>query len=127
MGKLLKGVVKFTVAAAAIGGVCYAFKDQIKESKLYKEYDVDTKIDKVKNTIKEKMPKAFSNEEDIVDDDEIFFDDMDMAVESPEKNYVSIVPEQTENTAPTEEATETEETVAETDSTEDSTVPTIEL
>ncbi len=127
MGKLLKGVVKFTVAAAAIGGVCYAFKDQIKESKLYKEYDVDTKIDKVKNTIKEKMPKAFSNEEDIVDDDEIFFDDMDMAVESPEKNYVSIVPEQTENTAPAEEATEAEETVAETDSTEDSTVPTIEL
>jgi len=127
MGKLLKGVVKFTVAAAAIGGVCYAFKDQIKESKLYKEYDVDTKIDKVKNTIKEKMPKAFSNEEDIVDDDEIFFDDMDMAVESPEKNYVSIVPEQTENTVPAEEATEAEETVAETDSTEDSTVPTIEL
>lgn len=127
MGKLLKGVVKFTVAAAAIGGVCYAFKDQIKESKLYKEYDVDTKIDKVKNTIKEKMPKAFSNEEDIVDDDEIFFDDMDMAVESPEKNYVSIVPEQTENTAPAEETTEAEETVAETDSTEDSTVPTIEL
>ena len=73
------------------------------------------------------MPKAFSNEEDIVDDDEIFFDDMDMAVESPEKNYVSIVPEQTENTAPAEEATEAEETVAETDSTEDSTVPTIEL
>lgn len=127
MGKLLKGVVKFTVAAAAIGGVCYAFKDQIKESKLYKEYDVDTKIDKVKNTIKEKMPKAFSNEEDIVDDDEIFFDDMDMAVESPEKNYVSIVPEQTENTVPAEEATDSEETAVETDSTEDSTVPTIEL
>ena len=39
MGKLLKGVVKFTVAAAAIGGVCYAFKDQIKESKIYKDYE----------------------------------------------------------------------------------------
>lgn len=125
MGKLLKGVVKFTVAAAAIGGVCYAFKDQIKESKIYKDYDVDTKINKVKTTIKEKMPKAFSNEEDIVDDDEIFFDDMDMAVESPEKNYVSIVPEQTADTtedSKTEAPAESENT-----SEEDSTVPTIEL
>ncbi len=125
MGKLLKGVVKFTVAAAAIGGVCYAFKDQIKESKIYKDYDVDTKINKVKTTIKEKMPKAFSNEEDIVDDDEIFFDDMDMAVESPEKNYVSIVPEQT---ADTTEDSETEAPAeSENTSEEDSTVPTIEL
>ena len=73
MGKLLKGVVKFTVAAAAIGGVCYAFKDQIKESKIYKEYDVDTKLNKVKTTIKEKMPKVFADEADIVDEDDIAF------------------------------------------------------
>lgn len=126
MGKLLKGVVKFTVAAAAIGGVCYAFKDQIKESKFYQEHDVDTKINKVKTTIKEKMPKAFSNEEDIVDEDEIFFDDMDMAVESPEKNYVSIVPEATSDEVSdetTEETSEAEDKATE----EDSTVPTIEL
>ncbi len=124
MGKLLKGVVKFTVAAAAIGGVCYAFKDQIKESKIYKDYDVDTKINKVKTTIKEKMPKAFVNEEDIVDDDEIFFDDMDIAVESPEKNYVSIVPEQTADTAEPVAEGKNEEPA---EAAEDSTVPTIEL
>ncbi len=120
MGKLLKGVVKFTVAAAAIGGVCYAFKDQIKESKVYKDYDVDTKINKVKTTIKEKMPKAFVNEEDIVEDDEIFFDDMDMVVESPEKNYVSIVPEATEATTPEDDTEETIES-------EEASVPTIEI
>lgn len=124
MGKLLKGVVKFTVAAAAIGGVCYAFKDQIKESKIYKEYDVDTKLNKVKTTIKEKMPKVFADEADIVDEDEIFFDDMDMAVEDTEKNYVSIVPETTssDEDAPAKEAAEPEA-----EEKEDSTVPTIEF
>ena len=33
MGKFFKGVVKFSVAAAAVGGLCYAFKDKIRESK----------------------------------------------------------------------------------------------
>ena len=28
MGKFFKGVVKFSVAAAAVGGLCYAFKDK---------------------------------------------------------------------------------------------------
>ena len=30
MGKFFKGVVKFSVAAAAVGGLCYAFKDKIR-------------------------------------------------------------------------------------------------
>ncbi len=90
MGKLLKGVAKFAVATAAVGGLCYVFKDQIKESKLYKEYDVDTKIQKVKTTIKEKMPNLFEKEEDIVDENEIFFDDLDLTAEDMERDYVDI-------------------------------------
>lgn len=49
-------LLKVVVAAAAIGGVCYAFRDKIKESKVYQSLDVDDKVEKVKTTIKEKMP-----------------------------------------------------------------------
>lgn len=87
MGKLFKSLVKVGVAAAAVGGICYAFKDKIKESKVYQEYDLDDKIQKVKSTIKDKMPKS-DNEKDYVDDDEIFFDDLDAG--SAERDYVSI-------------------------------------
>lgn len=90
MGKILKGVAKFAVATAAVGGLCYVFKDQIKESKLYKEYDVDTKIQKVKTTIKDKIPNLFEKEEDIVDENEIFFDDLDLTAEDMERDYVDI-------------------------------------
>lgn len=86
MGKFLKGIFKFTVAAAAVGGVCYAFKDQIKQSKFYQEYDVDDKINKVKTTIKEKM-NVVNDEADIVDEDEIFFDDSN---EDEPRDYVSL-------------------------------------
>ena len=43
MGKFFKGVVKFSVAAAAVGGLCYAFKDKIRESKVYQDNNVDEK------------------------------------------------------------------------------------
>lgn len=111
MGKLLKGVVKFTVAAAAVGGVCYAFKDKIKQSKFYQEYDVDTKIDKVKTAIKEKV-SSDADEKDIVEDDELFFDDAEAA--NQERDYVSIQPE-----AETKEETDKEEAEAD--------VPTIDV
>ena len=74
MGKFFKGVVKFSVAAAAVGGLCYAFKDKIRESKVYQDNNVDEKINKVKTTIKDKMPKIFDNEDDIEEDD-LFADD----------------------------------------------------
>lgn len=90
MGKLVKGIVKFTAAAAAVGGLCYVFRDKIKETQVYKDYDVDSKINKVKTTIKEKMPKFFENEEDFVEDDEIFFDDLDLTAEDVERDYVDI-------------------------------------
>ena len=107
MGKLLKGLVTVTTVTAAVGGLCYVFRDQIKDSKVYKDHNVDEKIKKVKTTIKEKMPKIFDNEEDIVDDGEIFFDDLDAA--AAQRDYVSINPEEAaEDTAKevADEATE---------------------
>ena len=80
MGKFFKGVVKFSVAAAAVGGLCYAFKDKIRESKVYQDNNVDEKINKVKTTIKDKMPKIFDNEDDIEEDD-LFADDLDLEME----------------------------------------------
>ena len=93
MGKLLKGIAKFTIATAAVGGLCYIFKDQIKESKIYKDNNMDEKIQKVKTTIKEKMPKAFDNEEDYVDENEIFFNDEDLAAEDVKRDYVDLAEE----------------------------------
>ncbi len=95
MGKLFKGLVKFTVAAATVGGLCYAFKDQIKNSKVYKDYEVDDKIKKVKTTLKEKMPAIFDNEADFVEEDDLF-EDLDLAAEDVERDYVSITPETVE-------------------------------
>lgn len=87
MGKLIKGIVKFSVAAATVGGLCYVFKDKIKQSKFYQEYDVDTKIDKVKTSIKDKL-SAFEDEADIIEDDEIIFEDMNQ--EDSSRDYVSL-------------------------------------
>ncbi|MBQ9935721.1 MAG: hypothetical protein IJO70_07735 [Lachnospiraceae bacterium] len=92
MGKLFKGVVKFTIAAAAVSGLAYVFKDQIKESKPYKEYEVDEKIKKVKTTLKEKMPAFFDNEADFVEEDSLS-DELELAAEDVERDYVSITPE----------------------------------
>ena len=71
MGKVFKGLLKFTVAAATLGGVCYAFKDKIRETKVYQDHDMDNKIKKVTKTIKEKIPAVFDNEADYVDEDEL--------------------------------------------------------
>lgn len=111
MGKLLKGVVKITVAAAAVSGLAYVFKDQIKESKPYKKYEIDDKINKVKTTIKEKMPAFFDNEADFVEEDDLSAD-IEIAAEDVERDYVSITPdtvvEDTQDTETTEDTEETE-------------------
>ena len=91
MGKFFKGVVKFSVAAAAVGGLCYAFKDKIRESKVYQDNNVDEKINKVKTTIKDKMPKIFDNEED-----DLFADDLDLEMEDANRDYVTINPDDSE-------------------------------
>lgn len=87
MSKFVKGLVKFSVATAAVGGVLYLLKDKIKESSLYTEYDVDTKINKVKDTIKDKMPWS-ADEEELIEDSEIFLDSVSGA--STERDYVSL-------------------------------------
>ena len=91
MGKFFKGVVKFSVAAAAVGGLCYAFKDKIRESKVYQDNNVDEKINKVKTTIKDKMPKIFDIEED-----DLFADDLDLEMEDANRDYVTINPDDSE-------------------------------
>lgn len=80
-GKLFKAAATI----AAIGGVCYVFLDKIKNSTVYQSLDMDDKVEKVKNTIKEKMP----------------------AKEEPERNYFSLddapvegtIDQQSENTS----------------------------
>ena len=80
-GKLFKAAATI----AAIGGVCYVFRDKIKNSTVYQSLDMDDKVEKVKNTIKEKMP----------------------AKEEPERNYFSLddapvegtIDQQSENTS----------------------------
>lgn len=133
MGKLFKSLVKVGVAAAAVGGICYAFKDKIKESKVYQEYDLDDKIQKVKSTIKDKMPKS-DNEKDYVDDDEIFFDDLDAG--SAERDYVSIDTDSKDEDAEDSSAEESsaedssseDEDIEDTEDTEDTdSVPTINI
>ena len=106
---LLGGLVKFTVAAAAVSGICYLFRDDIKTSKTYQKYEVDEKISKAKNVvkdktatikdkakdttatikekaaaIKEKAPWSKATDEDIADD-EIILDG-----ETADRDYVSL-------------------------------------
>lgn len=50
-GKLFKAAATI----AAIGGVCYVFRDKIKNSTVYQSLDMDDKVEKVKHTIKENV------------------------------------------------------------------------
>lgn len=98
MGKhsFFGGLAKLTVAAAAVTGVCYLFKDEIKGSKAYQELEMDDKIQKAKTaikdttaTIKEKAQEKapwLSNEDEIIDDDEIILNN----AEPSERDYVPL-------------------------------------
>ncbi|MCM1272595.1 MAG: hypothetical protein NC225_02920 [Clostridium sp.] len=125
MGKVVKRLLKITVTAAAVGGLCYAFKDKIRESKVYQEHNVDEKIKKVTTAIKEKLPISNENEEDFVEEDEIFFEDITPA----ERDYVSI----NQDEQPVAEAADTEATGTETAKDEETAddkaddVPTIDV
>ena len=108
--KLLGGLFTLTAAAAAVAGVAYLFKEEIRETKTYKDlnekYDVDTKIskaaskakdtaydlkDKAKVAAKDLKAKAdewkATNDDDIFEDDEIILDGEGV---SEERDYVSI-------------------------------------
>ena len=115
-GKLFKAAATI----AAIGGVCYVFRDKIKNSTVYQSLDMDDKVEKVKHTIKEKMPAK----EETADRDYFSLDD---AVDNTDTNAVaesvsdvtakvddllSDIPSTSEDAAP-------EETVAEEAATED--------
>ena len=119
-GKLFKAAATI----AAIGGVCYVFRDKIKNSTVYQSLDMDDKVEKVKHTIKERMPAK----EETADRDYFSLDD---AVDNTDTNaeaatvaesvsdvtakvddLLSDIPSTSEDTAP-------EETVAEEAATED--------
>lgn len=82
-GKFLKAAA----AIAAIGGVCYVFRDKIKNSTVYQSLDVDDKVEKVKSTIKEKMPVKDESDRDYfsLDDTDASSDNADAASESSAK------------------------------------------
>ncbi len=108
---LLGNVVKIAAAAAAVSGICYLFKDEIKGSKAYQQLDVEEKISKAKtaikdtkNQIKEKAPWA-NTEQDIIEDDEIILD----SNAPKERDYVSLDGEETK----TEEVAADEELIPE--------------
>lgn len=124
-GKLFKAAATI----AAIGGVCYVFRDKIKNSTVYQSLDMDDKVEKVKHTIKEKMPAK----EETADRDYFSLDD---AVDNTDTNaeaatvaesvsdvtakvddLLSDIPSTSEDTAP--EETVTEEAATEDTSTED--------
>lgn len=119
-GKLFKAAATI----AAIGGVCYVFRDKIKNSTVYQSLDMDDKVEKVKHTLKEKMPAK----EETADRDYFSLDD---AVDNTDTNaeaatvaesvsdvtakvddLLSDIPSTLEDAAP-------EETVAEEAATED--------
>lgn len=58
-------LIAFTTAVAAIGGVCYIFRDKIKDSSLFKS--ASGKAGDIYDSVKSKMNK----------DDDLFFDDWD--------------------------------------------------
>lgn len=111
----LEGLATFTVAAVTAAGICYLFKDEIKGTKTYQDfndkYDVDSKINlaadkaknaasKAKDTAFELKDKAFvvkddlidkynqmkGSEENLFDDDEIILDESDVE----ERDYVRV-------------------------------------
>ena len=111
------------VAVGAAAGIAYLFRDEIRNTEKYKQlnekYDVDTKIrqaaDKAKDTAYDLKDKAKdtafdlkdmavekwneikAKEEDIIDEDELFFEDGDE--DSAERDYVTINPDEVKEAA----------------------------
>lgn len=115
---ILGSLFTVTAAAAAVAGVAYLFKEEIRETQTYKDlndkYDVDKKIkeysekakdtaydlkDKAKVAAKDIKAKAdewkAAQEDDIFEDDEIIINDVDF---SEDRDYVSIKTEEAADT-----------------------------
>ena len=111
---ILGSLFTVTAAAAAVAGVAYLFKEEIRETQTYKDlndkYDVDKKIkeysekakdtaydlkDKAKVAAKDIKAKAdewkAAQEDDIFEDDKIIINDVDF---SEDRDYVSIKTEE---------------------------------
>ena len=116
---ILGSLFTVTAAAAAVAGVAYLFKEEIRETQTYKDlndkYDVDKKIkeysekakdtaydlkDKAKVAAKDIKAKAdewkAAQEDDIFEDDEIIINDVDF---SEDRDYVSIKTEEATDAA----------------------------
>ncbi len=86
-------------AVAAIGGVCYVFRDKIKESKLYKDFDVDDKVKKAKSFVNDKLPNSCDCESDDFEDDFFYDEDEDDMPSTPvQREYTSITPQTEDDT-----------------------------
>lgn len=78
-------VISVAATLAAVGGACYIFRDKIKESKLYKDLNMDDHLMNLKNYWDEHKP-CKETEEDFFDEDEFIFEDADTS----DRNYVSV-------------------------------------
>lgn len=114
--------LKAVTTVAAVGGVCYLFKDKIKESNIYQSMDVEDKVEKVKTTIKEKMPVkndtgtdkdyfSLDDEDTTATDDAVTADDTVTTDYTEDAPVSENIPED-ESTAETEEKTTSEEAVS---------------
>lgn len=106
-------MIKIGILAASIGGTLYLFKDKIEENPKCKDA-----MDKIKNKVKD----LASNQEDTMDETDLFDEDFDEIIHasapSKERGYVNIKlpseqeeaadaePEEEEISAPSEEAEE---------------------
>lgn len=123
----LAGLATFTAAAAAVAGVCYVFRDEIRDTKTYKDlnqkYDVDTRLSKASSKAKstaadlkekasdlkdkavEKAPWK-TDEENLFEDDEIVLNDN---TEPEQRDYVKLQDGE-ESAAPEDTASDKEKT-----------------
>ena len=117
-GKLFKAAATI----AAIGGVCYVFRDKIKNSTVYQSLDMDDKVEKVKNTIKEKMPTAEEADRDYFSLDDTPAGTNTATTSQPEETSAiptdNAKPEENENTTP-DSADTVEENISEEAATEE--------
>ena len=103
LGKL----IALTTTAAAIGGVCYVFRDKIKESPIFKS--AAGKANDLYDTVKTKM----NPDDDFFFDDDDFFDDFDGADTADdsgsEREYTSISKKQSTEETESEASSQTNE------------------
>lgn len=103
LGKLFA----LTTTAAAIGGVCYVFRDQIKQSSVYK------KSTECLSTLFEKVSNKFCQDEDDFsfddeEDDDTAFDDIFSEDAKKNREYTSITINQKEDENPEDSAVDSE-------------------